>query len=82
MLFDVDAVCDGDQVVIGGMMQHIEEAGVHSGDSSCVLPPYTISNEQFDIMTSYTRKLAKALHVIGLVIFSMLYRMEKFMFLK
>ncbi|NBP65430.1 MAG: carbamoyl-phosphate synthase large subunit [Bacteroidetes bacterium] len=65
--FDVDAVCDGDQVVIGGMMQHIEEAGVHSGDSSCVLPPYTISNEQFDIMTSYTRKLAKALHVIGLV---------------
>ena len=65
--FDVDAVCDGDHVVIGGMMQHIEEAGVHSGDSSCVLPPYTISNEQFDIMTSYTRKLAKALKVIGLV---------------
>ncbi len=65
--FDVDAVCDGEHVVIGGMMQHIEEAGVHSGDSSCVLPPYTISNEQFDIMTSYTKKLAKALNVIGLV---------------
>ena len=65
--FDVDAVCDGEHVVIGGMMQHIEEAGVHSGDSSCVLPPYSISNEQFEIMTSYTKKLAKALNVIGLV---------------
>lgn len=65
--FDVDAVSDGDEVVIGGMMQHIEEAGVHSGDSSCVLPPYSITNEQFDIMVLYTRKLAKALHVIGLL---------------
>ena len=65
--FDVDAVSDGDEVVIGGMMQHIEEAGVHSGDSSCVLPPYSITNEQFDIMVLYTKKLAKALHVIGLL---------------
>ena len=65
--FDVDAVSDGDEVVIGGMMQHIEEAGVHSGDSSCVLPPYSITNEQFDIMVLYTKRLAKALHVIGLL---------------
>lgn len=65
--FDVDAVSDGEEVVIGGMMQHIEEAGVHSGDSSCVLPPYSITNEQFDIMVLYTKKLAKALHVIGLL---------------
>jgi carbamoyl-phosphate synthase large subunit len=65
--FDVDAVSDGEQVVIGGVMQHIEEAGVHSGDSSCVLPPYNITNEQFDIMASYTRRLARALNVIGLL---------------
>ncbi|MBN8574908.1 MAG: carbamoyl-phosphate synthase large subunit [Candidatus Kapabacteria bacterium] len=65
--FDVDAVADGEQVVIGGVMQHIEEAGVHSGDSSCVLPPYTITNEQFDMLTSFTKKLAKRLNVIGLL---------------
>jgi carbamoyl-phosphate synthase large subunit len=65
--FDVDAVADGESVVIGGVMQHIEEAGVHSGDSSCVLPPYNITNEQFDIITAYTRKLARALNVIGLL---------------
>lgn len=65
--FDVDAVADGEQVVIGGVMQHIEEAGVHSGDSSCVLPPYTITNEQFDMLTAFTKKLAKRLNVIGLL---------------
>lgn len=65
--FDVDAVSDGDTVVIAGIMQHIEEAGIHSGDSSCVLPPYNISNEQFEIIADYTRKLARALNVVGLL---------------
>jgi carbamoyl-phosphate synthase large subunit len=70
--FDVDAVCDGGggdakRIVIGGVMQHIEEAGVHSGDSSCVLPPYNITNEQFDRLIEYTRTLARALNVVGLM---------------
>ncbi|MCU0424244.1 MAG: carbamoyl-phosphate synthase large subunit [Candidatus Kapabacteria bacterium] len=65
--FDVDAVSDGERVIIGAVMQHIEEAGVHSGDSSCVLPPYNITNEQFDRIVEYTRKLAKALKVVGLM---------------
>jgi carbamoyl-phosphate synthase large subunit len=65
--FDVDALSDGKRVVIGGVMQHIEEAGVHSGDSSCVLPPYNITNEQFDRLVDYTRTLAKALNVVGLM---------------
>lgn len=65
--FDVDAVCDGETVVIAGIMQHIEEAGIHSGDSSCVLPPYNITNEQFEIIADYTRKLARALNVVGLL---------------
>ena len=65
--FDVDAVSDGTTVVVGGVMQHIEEAGVHSGDSSSVLPPYNITREQYEILVEYTRKLAKALSVCGLV---------------
>mgnify|MGYP005852546915 CR=1 FL=1 len=65
--FDVDAVSDGERVVIGAVMQHIEEAGVHSGDSSCVLPPYNITNEQFDRIVEYTNKLARALNVVGLM---------------
>lgn len=65
--FDVDAVSDGERVVIGGVMQHIEEAGIHSGDSSCVLPPYNITNEQFDQIVDCTRRLAKALDVVGLM---------------
>ncbi len=65
--FDVDAVSDGETVLIGGIMQHIEEAGIHSGDSSCVLPPYNITNEQFEIIADYTRKLARALNVVGLL---------------
>ncbi len=63
--FDVDAVADGNDVVIGGIMQHIEEAGVHSGDSSCVLPPYNIERAQFETLVSYTRKLARGLNVVG-----------------
>ncbi len=63
--FDVDAVSDGTDVVIGGIMQHIEEAGVHSGDSSCVLPPYNITRAQYEILVEYTRKLARGLNVVG-----------------
>ena len=65
--FDVDAICDTEAVHIGGVMQHIEEAGVHSGDSSCVLPPYSITAEQLHTIMTYTRKLALALQVKGLL---------------
>lgn len=64
---DVDAVCDGEQVVIGGIMQHIEEAGIHSGDSACVLPPYKISSYHLAIIREYTEKLGMALGVRGLM---------------
>jgi len=65
--FDVDAVCDGTDVFIGGVMQHIEEAGIHSGDSSCVLPPYAVTAQQLHTLMTYTRRLALALKVVGLV---------------
>jgi carbamoyl-phosphate synthase large subunit len=65
--YDVDCVCDGKDVVIGGVMQHIEEAGIHSGDSACVLPPYKMSEKNLDEMINYTIRLAKALKVIGLM---------------
>ncbi len=64
---DVDAVCDGTQVVIGGIMQHIEEAGVHSGDSACVLPPFKISQYHLEITRDYVTRIALALGVRGLV---------------
>src|ERR1044071_273130 len=64
---DVDALSDGERVVIAGIQQHIEEAGIHSGDSSCVLPPWGISDQHLDAMRKYTRELAKALNVIGLM---------------
>ena len=63
---DVDALCDGEQVTIGGIMQHIEQAGVHSGDSACVLPPYKISYFHLDIIRDYTRRIGLALGVRGL----------------
>ena len=65
--FDVDAVADDTTVVIGGIMQHIESAGVHSGDSACVLPPYDISGEHLDELRSHTHALAGALNVVGLM---------------
>ena len=65
--FDVDAVADDTSVVIGGIMQHIESAGVHSGDSACVLPPYDISGEHLDELRSHTHALAGALNVVGLM---------------
>jgi carbamoyl-phosphate synthase large subunit len=64
---DVDALCDGDDVVIAGIMQHIEEAGIHSGDSSCVLPAVGLSDDVLRTIRAYTRKLAMALSVRGLV---------------
>ena len=64
---DVDALSDGEDVVIGGIMQHIEEAGIHSGDSSCVLPAVDIPADLLDTMRDYTFKLARALKVIGLM---------------
>ena len=64
---DVDALGDGDDVLIAGIMEHIEEAGVHSGDSSCVLPPQSLSDETLRTIEDYTVRLAKALHVIGLM---------------
>jgi carbamoyl-phosphate synthase large subunit len=65
--FDVDAVCDGEDVYIGGVMQHIEEAGIHSGDSTCSLPPYLITPQHQEQIIYFTKKLALALHVIGLI---------------
>ena len=65
--YDVDCVCDGKDVMIGGVMEHIEEAGIHSGDSSCVLPPYMISEKNLNEMINITVKLAKSLKVIGLM---------------
>jgi carbamoyl-phosphate synthase large subunit len=64
---DVDAISDGETVVIGGVMQHIEDAGIHSGDSACVLPPYLIAKEHQDIMRAHTVAFAKALGVVGLI---------------
>ncbi len=64
---DVDAISDGEITVIGGIMEHIEEAGIHSGDSDCVLPPYTLAEEQIDAIKEYTYALAKALNVRGLM---------------
>ncbi len=64
---DVDAISDGEDVVIGGIMQHIEEAGIHSGDSSCVLPAVDIPKHLLDRMREYTFRLARALKVIGLM---------------
>ncbi len=65
--FDVDAVCDGTDVMIGGVLQHIEEAGIHSGDSACVLMPGAESVQVIEQLKDFTRKLALALHVRGLV---------------
>ncbi len=65
--YDVDALSDGKDVFIGGIMQHIEEAGIHSGDSSCVLPPYSTSDDVMAKLRTFTIALAKELNVIGLI---------------
>jgi carbamoyl-phosphate synthase large subunit len=64
---DVDAIGDGETVLIGGIMQHIEQAGIHSGDSACSLPPYNLSQEVQDEMRVQVRKMARALNVVGLM---------------
>ena len=64
---DVDAICDGNDVLVGGIMQHIEQAGVHSGDSACSLPPYSLSADVQNRMRQQTREMALALNVIGLM---------------
>jgi carbamoyl-phosphate synthase large subunit len=64
---DVDALCDGTEVWIGGIMQHVEEAGVHSGDSACVLPPHSLGEEMLEQIRSATRDLALAIGVVGLL---------------
>jgi carbamoyl-phosphate synthase large subunit len=64
---DVDAVCDGEDVFVGGIMEHVEEAGVHSGDSSCVTPPITLHRALVDRIEDYTRRLALAVGVVGLM---------------
>ncbi|UCD31179.1 MAG: carbamoyl-phosphate synthase large subunit [Desulfobacterales bacterium] len=64
---DVDAICDGEKTIIGGIMEHIEEAGIHSGDSACVLPPYSISAVVLDDIVDATRAMASELDVVGLM---------------
>jgi len=64
---DIDVVCDGKDVVIGGIMEHIEQAGIHSGDSACSLPPYSLSNGVLDEMRRQVKLMAKELNVVGLM---------------
>jgi carbamoyl-phosphate synthase large subunit len=64
---DVDALCDGDDVWVGGIMQHVEEAGIHSGDSACVLPPHSLGHEMLDEIAAATRGIALGLGVVGLL---------------
>jgi len=64
---DVDAICDGEEVWIGGVMQHVEEAGIHSGDSACVLPPHSLGPEMLGEIRDATRRIALALGTVGLI---------------
>jgi carbamoyl-phosphate synthase large subunit len=64
---DVDAICDGEEVWIGGIMQHVEEAGIHSGDSACVLPPHSLGHEMLAEIREATRRIALALGTVGLI---------------
>jgi carbamoyl-phosphate synthase large subunit len=64
---DVDAIADGERVVVGGVMEHVEKAGVHSGDSACALPPYSLGDDQVETITAQTRALARELGVVGLL---------------
>jgi len=64
---DVDAVADGQQVVVAGVMEHIEKAGIHSGDAACALPPYSLGDDQVHALRTQTRALAQALGVVGLI---------------
>ncbi|HLE98125.1 MAG TPA: carbamoyl-phosphate synthase large subunit [Candidatus Thermoplasmatota archaeon] len=66
---DIDCVCDGEDVLVGGIQEHIEEAGVHSGDATAVMPPQSLSAETQDILRLYAKRISKALGVVGLVNF-------------
>ena len=76
---DVDAVSDGEEVYVGGIMEHVEEAGVHSGDSSCVVPPITIHRALIERIEDYTRRLALAVGVVGLMNVQFIVRGEDIM---
>ncbi|OGX08608.1 MAG: carbamoyl phosphate synthase large subunit [Omnitrophica WOR_2 bacterium GWA2_47_8] len=67
MEVDVDAICDGEETYVAGIMEHIENAGIHSGDSACVLPPHTLKRNMIEQIKDNTRRIAKALKVIGLL---------------
>ncbi|RLG36907.1 MAG: carbamoyl-phosphate synthase large subunit [Candidatus Alkanophagales archaeon] len=71
---DVDAVCDGDDVLIGAVMEHIEEAGVHSGDSACVIPPQSLNEQTLKTIKDYTRRIALALNTVGLLNIQMAFK--------
>jgi carbamoyl-phosphate synthase large subunit len=71
---DVDAVCDGQDVLIGAIMEHIEEAGIHSGDSACMIPPQTLPGVVLEVVRDYVRKIALGLNVIGIVNLQMAYK--------
>lgn len=64
---EADAICDGQNAVVPAIMEHIELAGIHSGDSTCVIPPISISLEQQDTIRQYTERIAKAMGVVGLI---------------
>ena len=64
---DVDAVADGERVVVGGVMEHVEKAGIHSGDAACALPPYSLGDDQVQALRAQTKALARALDVVGLI---------------
>jgi len=64
---DVDAVADAERVIVGGVMEHIEKAGIHSGDAACALPPYSLGDDQIQALREQTKALAKALGVVGLI---------------
>ncbi len=64
---DVDALCDGEEVYVAGIMEHIEEAGIHSGDSACILPPHSLSKETIEELKRQTIQMAKALNIVGLM---------------
>ena len=63
---DVDAVCDGDRTIVAGVMEHIEEAGIHSGDSACAIPPFSLSDDVIAILKQQTYALGKASMLVGL----------------
>ncbi|MBP7071652.1 MAG: carbamoyl-phosphate synthase large subunit [Methanothrix sp.] len=71
---DVDAVCDGEDVLIGAIMEHIEEAGIHSGDSACMIPPQTLPGVVLEVVRDYVKKIALGLNVVGIVNLQMAYK--------